>query len=172
MARLSPARTLGVGPRAAHAYPRPRGANAPARRPLCQRFHLRADAVLADDPRPPGTGHTLHGDSYLDRAMVLALRRPLVACVGLSGPLRGSDWAAGVRQLSLLPLTSLPRHFVLGCIGGFTLEASASPLRLVPERRIAVPSTHGQTVGPLVNAARKAGLNWQKSTNSSKFHPT
>jgi len=66
--------------------PSSREPDAPARRPLRQRLRIRGWPVLAIDPRPPGAGRALHGDSHLDWPMVQPLRRPLVASVGVSRP--------------------------------------------------------------------------------------
>ena len=44
---------------------------------------VRGRSVLANGPRPPGTSRPLPRDPVVDRALVLALRGPLVACVEL-----------------------------------------------------------------------------------------
>jgi hypothetical protein len=49
-----------------------------------ERDRRRTHEVLADDPRPSRSGYALHGDAELDRAVVRALGRPLVAGVGVS----------------------------------------------------------------------------------------
>jgi hypothetical protein len=93
----NPFRSLaGLGRDPECVYPRSREPDASARRPT-PRIHRRADAVLGVAARSQSPGHTLYRGAFLDRQVVCASRRSLVAGVGLSRPPRGPDGAAAVR---------------------------------------------------------------------------